>query len=147
MNALRRIAGACALAVSWACAESVDVERERAALMEVDREFARATAAEGVEGWVRYFATDGSLIRPGRLVTGHDAIREAMAFLNDTSIALLWEPTAADVGAAGDLGYVLGRYELRRGAQTVVVGTYLTVWKRQADGSWKAVLDQGTPDG
>jgi ketosteroid isomerase-like protein len=55
-----------------------------------------------------------------------------------------------DVGSGGDLGYTLGRYELRftgpDGAMQTSTGAYLTVWRRGPDGAWKVVLDQGTPD-
>jgi ketosteroid isomerase-like protein len=56
----------------------------------------------------------------------------------------------ADVAESGDLGYTLGRYESRRigpdGQQVRETGSYLTVWKRGADGSWKVALDIGSPD-
>ncbi len=47
------------------CAQRVNVEAERAALRQADIEFAKATAARGVEGWVSYFAEDGSMFPAG----------------------------------------------------------------------------------
>lgn len=151
MNAIGRLAGTGVLAAAWACGASVDAARERAELLETERAFARAAAEERLEGWVRYFAAGGTMIQPGRLVTGRDAIGEFMApAFADSSFSITWEPTEADVGAGGDLGYTVGRYEVRSadaaGKVSVRVGTYLTVWRKQPDGSWKVVLDQGTPD-
>ncbi|HEV2750331.1 MAG TPA: nuclear transport factor 2 family protein [Gemmatimonadales bacterium] len=139
------------LGVTTACRRTVDVAVTRAALQDADRAFDRATSERRLEGWVEYFAEDGAMLRPGGAVTGRAAIREHMSpVLRDSSFTLRWQPTRSDVGAAGDLGYTVGRYEARRrdvkGAANVRTGTYLTIWKKQADGSWKVVLDTGVED-
>lgn len=50
----------------------------------------------------------------------------------------------------GTLGYNYGRYEWRGlgkdGKALVGTGWFLTIWKRQPDGSWKYVMDNGAPD-
>ena len=55
-----------------------------------------------------------------------------------------------DVSEDGTLGYNYGRYEFRdpgaEGKEIVRGGWFLTLWKRQPDGSWKYVMDNGTPD-
>jgi ketosteroid isomerase-like protein len=59
---------------------------------------------------------------------------------------LSWEPVFADVSRAGDLGYTTGPWEFRPNGpddQPVAFGQYFTIWKKQADGTWKAVLDRG----
>ena len=120
------------------------------AIMEADRAFARATAERGVDGWVSFFADDGAMVGQTQVV-GHDSIRAAMApAFADSTFSLEWEPVQADVAESGDLGYTLGRYESRRvgpdGQPVRQTGSYLTVWKRGADGSWKVALDIGSPD-
>lgn len=139
------------LAALGACARSEDVAATRAALLDADRAFNRATAERRTDGWVDFFAEDGAMIWPARTFTGKIAIRERMAQLfADTSFALTWEPTGADVGRAGDLGYTVGssesRYRDARGTSVTRTGRYLTVWKKQADGSWKVVVDIGVQD-
>jgi ketosteroid isomerase-like protein len=63
---------------------------------------------------------------------------------------LTWSPVHADAGASGDLGYTWGRYhyeQVTKDGKTVTEdGTYVTIWKRQKDNSWKVVLDGGDPD-
>jgi hypothetical protein len=87
------------------CARSVDLDATRAVLMEADRAFNRATAERRVDGWVDFFAEDGSMFRPGGTVTGKAAVRERMApAFADTSFTLTWDPTEADVGASGTSG-------------------------------------------
>ena len=59
---------------------------------------------------------------------------------------LSWEPEYADVSRAGDLGWTTGPWEFRPNGpddKPVAFGEYFTIWKKQSDGSWKAVLDRG----
>jgi ketosteroid isomerase-like protein len=135
-----------------ACSIRASTEETKAELMTADRAFASATAERGVDGWVEYFAEDGRMLGSGGLVTGTDSIRAYMApAFADEAFSLTWEPTFAEVSAGGDLGYTVGRYESRgltdEGEETVASGWYLTVWRRQADGTWKAEMDVGSPDG
>jgi len=65
-------------------------------------------------------------------------------------ISLTWSAMFTDVSDDGTLGYNYGRYESRGpGADGQVhthAGFFLTIWKRQPDGSWKYVMDTGAPD-
>jgi ketosteroid isomerase-like protein len=133
------------------CARAPDVTAARTALMEADRAFNRATAARRTDGWMEFIAEDGAMIRAPGTITGRAAIREAMAkTFADTAFSLRWEPLQSDVGAASDLGYTNGRYKVQfrdaKGKAVERTGRYLTVWKKQADGSWKVVRDIGVQD-
>jgi len=139
-----------ALAVFAVCScggELADYEEQ---IMEADRAFGAATAESGVEGWVSYFAENGIQFRNGSIVSGHASIRELMtpAFAGST-YALTWDPVLAEVSESGDLGYTVGRYESRRtgadGEPVVTTGSYVTIWRRGADGTWKVALDIGNP--
>ncbi|UCG85021.1 MAG: DUF4440 domain-containing protein [Gemmatimonadota bacterium] len=133
------------------CDSAPDLAAARQAIMDADRAFAQATAARGVDGWVSYFTDDGVQFPPGGSISGHAAIRELMtpAFA-DTNFSLTWEPVSAEVAQAADLGYTVGRYESRLlgpdGLESVRTGSYVSIWRRQPDGSWKVALDIGTPD-
>jgi uncharacterized protein (TIGR02246 family) len=134
------------------CARKEDFQAERAALRQADIDFAKATAERGVDGWVSYFAEDGSMF-PGNapIVTGKDAIRAYMApAFADPSFSLTWQPTRADVSRSGDLGYTVGSFERKssdpQGNPAVRRGKYVTIWKKQADGNWKVVVDIGNLD-
>jgi len=64
---------------------------------------------------------------------------------------LTWQPIYADVSRAGDLGYTTGPWEFKKNAsdpKPAAYGQFLSVWKRQLDGTWKVVLDGGieTPE-
>ncbi len=121
--------------------------QEREELMEADRAFARDTAKKGSEAWVAWFAEDGMIVpAEGPLTPGRETVRQRVAsFLDDPGLVFTWEPEMADVAAAGDMGWTVGHYraELKRAGEEprVQTGRYLTVWRRQADGSWRVVLD------
>jgi ketosteroid isomerase-like protein len=131
------------------CARAPDVAAARAALMDADRAFNRATAERRTDGWTEFFAEDAEMIRSAGTITGRAAIREDMAkAFADTAFTLTWEPLQSDV--SGDLGYTNGKFEARfrdaTGNAMTRTGRYLTIWKKQADGSWKVVRDIGVQD-
>ncbi len=122
---------------------------ERQSLMQADIDFDRATAETGVEGWVAHFAEDGQMFPAGaEIVSGRQAIREAMApaFANP-GFSLRWKPLGAEVARAGDLGYTYGTYVARgpgpEGRLTERHGKYVSIWRKQRDGTWKVAVDIG----
>lgn len=110
-------------------------------MQQTDVDFSNRSKETGMkQAFLEYMEPDGILLRPNRLpVTGADAV-ELISSLNDTSFMLTWEPLGADVAASADMGYTYGMYDLKAG-DSVRQGTYVTIWKKQADGRWKFVLD------
>ena len=72
------------------------------------------------------------------------------SLMNTPGFALTFQSTKVEVARAGDLGYSIGAYELTlndaKGKPVKDRGKYATVWKKQADGSWKAVVDMFSSD-
>ena len=124
------------------------VKTDPSVLMRADEAFAADVQKRGLDAWVSAFAPDGAQLPTGApLTVGHAAIRELMqSAFADPSFRLRWSPTRADV--SGDLGYTIGTFESTRagkeGTTIVTRGKYLTVWKRQPDGTWKVIADCGT---
>ena len=128
-------------------------EDEAALLMQLDREFDIATAQKGVDGWVAFFAPNGSMLSDTSTpTTGPSAIRAEMEpVFKDSTFTLRWHPIKADMMLPGVIGYTVGRWERIRknksGKWMKATGSYSTTWKKQPDGSWKIVLDSGIADG
>jgi ketosteroid isomerase-like protein len=126
---------------------------EAALLMQLDRDFDKATAERGVEGWVAYFAPNGSMLSDTSKPTmGLAEIRAQMEpVFKDSTFTLRWHPTKAEMMIPGVIGYTVGRWERIRknkeGKWMKSIGTYSTTWKKQPDSSWKIVLDSGVSDG
>jgi ketosteroid isomerase-like protein len=96
------------------------------------------------KAFMEYIGNDGVLLRPDYLpIIGADAI-DFLSQINDTAFKLTWTPTKGGISQSGDLGYTYGVYELTT-ADTILKGTYVNVWKKQSDGSWKFIVDSGNP--
>jgi ketosteroid isomerase-like protein len=117
-------------------------QQNRRALVEMEHAFAKAAATKGTrDAFIEFLADDGIIFQPGP-VNG----KKFWAERQPRKGLLSWEPAFADVSRAGDLGYTTGPWEFRPNGpedQPVAFGQYFTIWKKQSDGSWKAVLDRG----
>ena len=87
------------------------------------------------------------------IVVGRDKIKEAFRpFLADPNFALRFVGTRAEASKGDDLVYSIGTYSMSMsepGAKSRKItdkGKYLTVYRKQADGSWKAVADMVNAD-
>lgn len=111
-------------------------------LVNAEKAFAQKSAETSTRTAFLSFLADSSVIfRPGP-VEGKP-FWEAAA---DDKDLLTWEPTFADVSAAGDLGYTTGPFEYRSGREDekpAGTGHFVSVWEKQPDGSWKVALDLG----
>lgn len=112
----------------------------------------QAYAARNVDGIVAAYSDDAALANPGLpLLSGKDAIRKETAlFAADPNLMVEFAADRVQVAKSGDFAYTRGKYtltttdpETRKAEKTS--GNYLTVWQKQADGSWKAVEDFITP--
>jgi len=129
---------------------SFAADRDASALMQVDRDFAKATAAKRLDGWMSFMAPNAVLLRAEPLV-GLEQISAGMAKdFNAPGFQLTWEPTKAEFVGDGPVGYTIGRYDVKftgdDGKLHTAHGTYMTTWRKQHDGSWKVAADIGSPD-
>jgi hypothetical protein len=83
-------------------------------------------------------------------IRGLEAIQGAVASLDEPGFTLTWEPLRAQGSDDATLGYTVGRYESRTvlaADTTASRGVYVSIWRRQADGSLKVLMDLGNPVG
>jgi len=118
-------------------------------LKAADRAFDAATSKGGAKAWAGFFAEDGKMFRANATITqGRPAIEALMQpFLSQPGTTLRWQPTFADIARSGELGYTTGESTTQThddlGRPTEAHGRYVTIWKKQRDGSWKVALDIG----
>ncbi len=114
-------------------------------LMDADRQFSKLSEQKGMKNaFIEYLDSNGVLLRPGHLpIAGADAV-DFLIQQNDTDYTLTWEPQNGVIAKSGELGYTYGIYALRPSSgDTVIYGTYVSIWKKEKSGSWKYVLDSG----
>ena len=120
---------------------------DAAAIRDRDAAWSKVTAAKDVEGFVGFVADDGVICPPNApALTDKEAIRKwATDMTSSPGIAVGWTPSKAEAAGSSDLGYSIGTYEMTvndaKGKPMTDRGKYVTVWKKQADGSWKVAAD------
>ena len=103
-------------------------------ILDAERAFAQAVAQSGIAAGFRQFAaSDAVLFLPDPVPAGPELAGARWAG------EFLWRPQYVAVASSGDLAFSAGP-SLMRGSKPYG-GFYLTVWKRQPDGSWKFLLD------
>lgn len=131
-----------------ACAPPIDVDAEAAALRATDEAWA-AAASEGTDvDLVASFWSDDATIFPNDapLVQGKAAIVEFVrASFELPGFHITWQPQDVIVAASGDLGTTTGANEFTLpgpdGGVVTIRGHYVTVWRKNADGEWKCIID------
>jgi len=114
-------------------------------LMDADRDFSRMSEQKGMkEAFLEYIDSNGVLLRPNQPpIVGADAV-DFLIQQNDTTYILKWEPKDGAVAKSGELGYTYGIYALMPTSKdTIIYGTYVSIWKKEKSGRWKYVLDSG----
>lgn len=135
--------------------QDIDLEAERALLLERDRSQAEAysTSETPLETIFTGFADDARVLAPGiPMAEGWEESRAVFAELEELpGYSLEYTPQMAEVGGAADLGYTIGTYHMTLpdsdGSISEIDGKYLTIWKRQPDGSWKVAVDMFNTNG
>jgi ketosteroid isomerase-like protein len=116
-----------------------------AEMVRTERMFAeRARAVGWKQAFLEYFADaavgfDGDQVAPAK-----DLFRKQPDPPKD--LRMRWEPRYGDIAASGDLGYLTGPVRTISPARNngqPRPSLYASVWKRQADGSFKVVMDVG----
>ena len=124
---------------------------EAMAIVEVDRAFSTLSSEEGyLEAFYRNIADDGlALSGNGRPPSSKEQYRRLVERYpaGIPGFRLIWEPVAAGMSSSGELGFTHGRYRSASmdadGHEKIGYGYFLSIWKKQPDGTWKFVLDGG----
>lgn len=100
------------------------------------------------DAFMAFIADDGLLFRPGAVNGKKWMIEHPVPPPKDTDKKplLAWQPKFAGMAASGDLGFTTGPWEAKediKDEKPQAHGHFVTVWKKQADGSWKFVVDLG----
>jgi len=104
--------------------------------------------SKDVNALAAHYADDAYFVVPGmKATTGSADIHKAYeGALKDPNFAVSFASDKVDVAESGDLAYSRGHFsEKYTDPKTKQVvsdgGSYITVYRKQADGSWKAVED------
>lgn len=125
-----------------------DVSGVQTALKADEKKWNDDFKSKDLEGLLGHYADDSYFIAPGvKAASGSTEVRKAYAEgLADKNFELSFASDKIDVAASGDLAYARGHFSEKytdpaKGQVVSQTGSYLTVYKKQPDGSWKSVED------
>lgn len=131
-----------------------DASAATEAVERTEQEMLAAFQAKDAAKVTSHYASDAVLALPGQAAAkGNAAIGQVNARdLADPNFKLNFTNEKTDVAGSGDLAYTIGSFNVtytnpetkqpENGA-----GSYVTVFKKQSDGSWKAAADFVVPGG
>jgi len=141
---------AVALAVTLMACQKPAADQSAAAASAVrsaDSTWEKTFVNRDTAGVVGFVEATGSVMPPnGPIATGPDAVRALFTgFWALPGISLHWQATSAEASQSGELAYSSGTYDLTfngpDGKPVSDKGKFVTVWRKQSDGSWKVVRD------
>ena len=126
---------------------------DAAVLMQTSRDRAKAVASRDVERTLSYWADDAIVFEPDmKAIVGKQAIRGMVERgMKDPRFSMTWEPERAVISKGGDMGYLIEHSRVTfadpTGRIRSVFGKGVTIWKKDANGNWKNVVEifNGSP--
>ncbi len=121
-------------------------------IRESEVEWSKVALAKDVDRFVANYAEDASAMAPNEpIATGKQAIRSTIGKMFALpGLALSFQTAKVEVARSGDMAYTHGAYTMTmndaKGKPMTDKGKYVTVYRKQADGSWKAVADMFNTD-
>lgn len=130
-------------------ADSAAVEQQ---LRDIETQWKADYNAHNVDAIAAHYADDAALANPGAALATNAASRKTgiTQLVADPSLKHDFAADRVLVAKSGDIASTRGHYTMETTDPATKkpkteTGTYLTVWQKQADGSWKAVEDAVIP--
>ncbi|HEX9615621.1 MAG TPA: DUF4440 domain-containing protein [Bacteroidota bacterium] len=124
-----------------------DVAAIKAAIEDYNKVLSEAMVANDTDTMMSYYA-DGAISMPanGPMLRGKEEIKAYSDKMHESGMKVtLAKFTTVEVDAEGNTAYEIGTYEMSGGVGTDVkfddTGKYMSIWKKQADGSWKVYAE------
>jgi ketosteroid isomerase-like protein len=136
------------------CSENAtDQKAEADKLMQLSKAWAKSVKNKNVDEMLSYWADDAILMSPNEAaVVGIDSLRAMVErSVKIPGFEINWNPQEAYVSKSGDLGYVIFKNYMTMpidilGNTRTIYNKGVEIWKKQADGNWKNVVDISNAD-
>ncbi len=155
MNRFTAICGPAAIALLLtACNQTADThDADVKALKDNEVQWVQDYASKDPEKIVAHYADDAIVMNPGMpSSSGKEAIRTTMKqMVSDPALSLKFQTSKVEMAKSGDVGYTQGSYTMTmtdpRTKQVINDhGSYVTTYRKQPDGTWRAVADIATSE-
>ena len=141
---------ACAFVLSSHISFAGAEDQNAKALIALDNDWSNAALAKNVDRVASFYADDAVVYPPNEpIAVGRAAARKVWArYFADPTYQVSWKTTSA--GVENNTGWTAGTYQDSfkgsDGKTIVGKGKYLCVWRKGADGKWKAIHDMWNTD-
>lgn len=135
-----------------AVAPALPPTTEAKALAKLDDDWSKAAATADAGRVAAFYAEDAIAYPPNEPVAiGRPAAQKVWAaYFADKTYRISWKTDHAEVAKSGELGFTTGTYEDSftgpDGKQVNGKGKYVCVWRKEKDGTWKAIHDTWNSD-
>ena len=125
---------------------------DETAIRSASADWSKAAHDKDLDKSTAVFADDGIAMYPKMpALRGKDDIRKGwQQMLAAPGPGLSFATSGVEVARSGDIAWEHGTYEFAtadaKGKVSTEKGKYVTVWKKQPDGSWKVAADIDNPD-
>ena len=128
----------------FSCNQAVDVEIVKQQLIETDKQFSELSVEKGKNvAFLKYLHDDAVILKGNSMpIEGKPSIMQMYENEPDSSYTLKWKPSHATASKSRELGYTYGLWQFIT-TDTTIMGTYVTIWKKNENGEWKFILDTG----
>ena len=118
------------------------VDRDLAAEVKAtERAFAKTMADRDIQAFAGYIAEEGLFFGGKGPIRGREAVVTAWKrFFEGSEAPFSWDPETAEVLPSGNLGLTSGPVRDPKGE---LIGTFMTIWRLEADGKWRVIFDKG----
>ena len=130
----------------------VDKTVEGEKIIQLSKEWSQAAATKDIEKTLSYWADDAFVMQEGQApLKGKQAIRQMVeGSFKMPGFSISWEPQSVEVSDNGDMAYLIENskvsYNDSTGKTITINNKAVSIWRKQADGSWKNVVDIATAD-
>jgi ketosteroid isomerase-like protein len=128
-------------------AQKVNLNDELQSLRMSDKKWSDASVSKDVRRYMEFYDKDATVIdNYGHITKDRDTIlKNITEFFSMSGFSLTFNNESAVVAKSADLGYTTGTWSMQmnneKGELMKSSGPYLVIWKKQSDGSWKAIVD------
>lgn len=130
----------------------IDKNAEGEKLLQLSREWSQVASTGDVEKTLSYWADNAYMVSAGQApLKGKQAIRKMVEeSFKMPGFRISWQPQTVEVSESGDMAYLIENSQTSftdsTGKLVTLNNKAVSIWRKQADGSWKNVVDISTPD-
>ena len=113
-------------------------------IIQTETAFAQASIDKGTKNaFIEFLSKESIIFNKSMPVNGLEYWQNI-----DFKGVITWQPIIAEIAGSSDLGYTIGNYQFHNTSaeeKPNAFGSFVMLWKKQVDNTWKVAFDMGIP--